>query len=657
MSQAFMKVDISSILRQINENITFFQPLFEAIINSLDAQATNINIKIYTDKQKTLFDNTLRCAITGYSVTDNGTGFTKENRDSFSKYLSSYKQKIGCKGIGRFTWLKIFENIDIESYTGQEKVEFKFNENFSENDITIENNNLARKTKVTFNNVNQKYYDKFNTTKLINSDESLIIDLEKIKELISDYLSIKLFLLDNAGVQFNININLDKHCVSINNNNILRFQEKKFIISSTINSEDDPVNYNFSLYYAFEDNQKNQHKHYYCAHGRTVKPFTKTITNKFLPNNESSIMLLTSDYFNERTNNEWNEFTFSMSENNKSLLNPLPIPVINDRLKGIIDSILLERYPKLNEDNQQIIDECVDEFPYLAKYIKEDTTQIKVRNDLLKYAEKRFVEDKENVRNNFIKLLENKKGIDKNTFIESISKINDISARELAQYFLYREQIIKAIQKIKDDDTSTEADLHNLFMNMGIISKSEDINFSIYDTNLWLFDDKFLTYSSAFSDKKIKTIAEISTSDSENITNQNNEPDIAAFYTTVDGNLKDVVVIEFKSPNAKELQNGVSVYELSRNIYPIVEKMDDVRMAFGYVVLNIDDIMAKNLSKQPGVKTFSTSSTPIFYIYNENIEDKNNNKIPVHTYIVSIDSICNDAMLRNKTFLDIIKNK
>ena len=46
MSQAFMKVDISSILRQINENITFFQPLFEAIINSLDAQATNIDIKI-----------------------------------------------------------------------------------------------------------------------------------------------------------------------------------------------------------------------------------------------------------------------------------------------------------------------------------------------------------------------------------------------------------------------------------------------------------------------------------------------------------------------------------------------------------------------------------------------------------------------------------
>ena len=168
MAQAFMKVDISSILRQINENITFFQPLFEAIINSLDAQATNIDIKIYTDKQKTLFDNVLRCAITGYSVTDNGIGFTKENRDSFSKYLSSYKQKIGCKGIGRFTWLKIFENIDIESYTGQEKVGFKFNKKFSENDIAIENDTSERKTKVTFGNVNQKYYDKFNSAKLIN---------------------------------------------------------------------------------------------------------------------------------------------------------------------------------------------------------------------------------------------------------------------------------------------------------------------------------------------------------------------------------------------------------------------------------------------------------------------------------------------------------
>ena len=85
--------------------------------------------------------------------------------------------------------------------------------------------------------------------------------------------------------------------------------------------------------------------------------------------------------------------------------------------------------------------------------------------------------------------------------------------------------------------------------------------------------------------------------------------------------------------------------------------MDNVRMAFGYVVLNINEQMAKNLSKQAGVKTISFGDYPIFYVYNENIEDKNSNKIPVHLYIMSIDSICIDAELRNRTFLNIIKNK
>jgi hypothetical protein len=657
-NQAFMKVDISSILGQINENITFFQPLFEAIINSLDAQATKIDIDIKTDRQKTLFDNVERVSIVGYSVTDNGVGFNKDNRESFSKYLSTYKQKIGCKGIGRFTWLKIFGKIDVVSYTGTEKVSFNFNKNFSENNIKIENNENIPQTTINFNDINTDYYKKYNNEKLIDSDDSLIIDIEKIKEIISDYLSVKLFLLNNSGTKFNITLKLGKNITTINNDNIIKFKEKIFTISSSVGENQQQIKYDFSLYYAFENNEKNIHKHFYCAHGRTVKPFTRSIDPKLLPNDDSSIMLLTSEYFNERTNNEWNEFIFSMSDNNKTLTNPLPIPYINEHLRTVIDTILLEKYPALANDNQKIIEESIDEYPYLAKYIKEDKSQIKVKSDVVKSAQKKFVDEKEKVKANFIKILESNKHTNKKVFIDNIAKINDISARELAQYFLYREQIIKAIQKVKDDKETTEADLHNLFMKMGIISNSEERDFSIYDTNLWLFDDKFLTYNCAFSDKKLKIIKEY-VSKEQNINNDNNncEPDIAIFYNNVSNNAKDVVIIEFKSPNAKDLQNGVGIYELSRNIYPIVETIDNVRMVFGYVVLNINEQMAKNLSKQAGVKTISFGDYPIFYVYNENIEDKNHNKIPVHLYIMSIDSICIDAELRNRTFLDIIKNK
>lgn len=117
---------------------------------------------------------------------------------------------------------------------------------------------------------------------------------------------------------------------NINNDNIVKFNKKNFSIYSSID-EEQQIKYDFSLYYAFENNEKNMHKHFYCAQGRIVKPFTKSIVPKLLPNNDSSIMLLTSEYFNERTNNEWNEFIFSMSDNNKTITNPLPIPYINGK--------------------------------------------------------------------------------------------------------------------------------------------------------------------------------------------------------------------------------------------------------------------------------------------------------------------------------------
>ena len=48
--------------------------------------------------------------------------------------------------------------------------------------------------------------------------------------------------------------------------------------------------------------------------------------------------------------------------------------------------------------------------------------------------------------------------------------------------------------------------------------------------------------------------------------------------------------------------------------------------------------------------------SPIFYFYNNNLVDKNNQPIITHNYIISLEAICKDAEMRNKTFIDIIKN-
>ena len=48
-------------------------------------------------------------------VTDNGSGFDENNFSSFLESDSTYKEAIGGKGVGRFSWLHAFEKAEIES--------------------------------------------------------------------------------------------------------------------------------------------------------------------------------------------------------------------------------------------------------------------------------------------------------------------------------------------------------------------------------------------------------------------------------------------------------------------------------------------------------------------------------------------------------------
>ena len=367
-------------------------------------------------------------------------------------------------------------------------------------------------------------------------------------------------------------------------------------------------------------------------------------------------MLLTSKYFDERITEERNKFTFSSNETNRSITDPIPLCEINDSLRTIIDDILLNKFPNLSEENKQTEHDCIEKYPYLAKYIRADESKIKKAETLIKYAEKKFEAEKREVQRKFEDMLEQGKYTNKEIFLENVERVNDMSARELAKYFLYREQIIEALKKIQNDTESCEADLHNLFMEMGKSSVGSQDSLSKYDTNLWLLDDKYLTYTKAYSDIKIKNIKNEEVLNANKHVADNNEPDLTIFYNQISEHLKDIVVIEFKSLNATELQNGVSIYELSRNIDPLVETFDDVRIAYGYVIMNIDDKLARGLSRQSGVRTFSHGNYSVFYIYNDNLKDKNNKTVPTHIYIMPAEAICKDAESRNKTFLEILKN-
>ena len=99
-------------------------PLFEAIVNSIQAIEEDsskkkgiIEITLFVQIRKVIDfgDQNAHLPIIDFIIKDNGIGFTEKNFESFNFAHSTYKEKKGGKGIGRFLWLRAFKKVIIES--------------------------------------------------------------------------------------------------------------------------------------------------------------------------------------------------------------------------------------------------------------------------------------------------------------------------------------------------------------------------------------------------------------------------------------------------------------------------------------------------------------------------------------------------------------
>lgn len=123
-----MTVNVAGQVRQIKLPTTkALWPLFETVVNSIQSledsntdkkqitieavRSNNVPLKI--DEQGKIVEE--RAHFESFIVTDNGNGFNTENYQSFLEAYSQLKVKKGCKGIGRFLWLKAFNSVDISS--------------------------------------------------------------------------------------------------------------------------------------------------------------------------------------------------------------------------------------------------------------------------------------------------------------------------------------------------------------------------------------------------------------------------------------------------------------------------------------------------------------------------------------------------------------
>lgn len=574
------------------DNIRWQSILFEAIANSIQANAKNIAINFITDKNDSL-DLKIQPKIIQIAIEDDGDGFTPENIASFQAYLSTYKKHLGCKGMGRFFYLKKFESVYITSLNHE--INFVKNAN-----INIEDSD--------------------------NNYEKTTVYLNKPKEDI---------IIDSTGLEKNIR----EHFIAdfkLRIDDVIRIvvsEDKKrlFEIKSTENPkfEDRVFNigvHEFNLSYILCSDMK--YDGYYCAGGRVVIKNSQLDPKKKWQKlaGFNIFFLLTSDYLTSKVNDARGDFNIKPKQANHSMLNDLSWEDINSGLTHEIKSIAQEHNINFDDIAQKNLTEARKKSPYLSYYLKSNEEILDV-DRLIANAQIRLAEDKEKLRNN-------KNQINEGNFQRLL---NIVTQSELAEYIFDRQRVIEKLRSLTDQK-EIEDKLHSLFMPRYTNDESCDYR----TNNLWLFDDRFMSYDKIFSEEQIKNIF-------PQLSGNIKRPDILSIFSNTydDKEMTDIIIIELKRPNDKISPEGAEG-ELLKYARYINDLRDNKIRIWTYAFMKFNSELSEVLEKDRGYNKIPVKGGyPIFYKYH-----------PTQNIVINfIDyyAIANDAENRNLTFMKILQ--
>jgi hypothetical protein len=631
---------LAEIKRIVNEDISNrvsqYDVLYESITNAIHANATNIICHLFS------FDNPIKengvdiinKRVDSIKITDNGDGLDSNNYNSFCKYRSEYKKHLGCKGVGRFVFLKVYENVTYNSKLKSEQVEklIKFDFDFDTDNLTIlparVDSNL---TELSLSILTPQYLD-FDR----NLDRRIELDLTTIREKVLFNLIPTLFFYKKKGIAIKIEFidETTSEFIFINDFDIPDFTQTHFPIT-----DKEGLLHDFTLNYNVET-VSGKLNAFYCANNRTVSEFSEKDFKLSLPYGYSGYFLLESSYLDKRANNERNDFDIFPVKTD--VFSTLSWDIINTKLKNVISEIIKEGIPETEKINKEKLEDIQQERPYLINYIEDediDMAGFLDKKHIIEKAKKRFDNAKE-------KLLTNTK---KSSYTdEDLREAVEVTQNELVSYINDRVQVLERLTTLVDKKERVESIIHNLFMER----YSDDDYYSLGKNNLWLLDDRFTTYSYAASEKRIKEVLNELGESTENSDFLEDRPDLSIFFSHNPNNpdkLKAVLVeikpFDFKSKSDRKKFAGVQQLVDYVEAFKSKENIEEI---FAFLITDIDEDLSNRLRKDDYIPLFSLE-TPVFHrFYRE---------IGISIYVISATTLIKDANARNKVFLDIIRKQ
>lgn len=610
-----MKINIGNAAKLFFPNPNLEMIYFEAVANSVDAGATQININIS-------IDSFTKAESLKVEITDNGIGFTDENLEKFSSLLEV--EKDDHKGIGRLVYLRYFKNIEVTSYFGNKKRALTFNGKFDGQNKLTTTTEPKQETTLTFKEYN---LEKIKTYDYVKPDA---IKDALLKHFFPRFYNLK---IENTPLKIRISLsaqesNIDKGFIS---------DSKELDISQIPTLETEVLDANgldlfekIHLYYSVKENINDQSIiTALSVDGRTIP--IDIISG--IPPGYQLIFLLVSNLFQGKANPSRQEVN----------MNDQDLKTVKKIFSDKVIEILNEKIPKIQEQNKKTTEVLEERYPHLQGFFDENPVGLIDRKQSLEIAQKKFFRAQ-------VDILEAQNLTD-----EQYEKSLDMSSRVLTEYVLYRNLIIGKLKKI--DITSSEADIHNIIIPMRKTFVKNNFHNDLYTNNAWLLDDKYMSYTTILSDTDMDELIKNITSNDEQANKNEKRPDIAIIFSgDPNTNSKvDVVIIELKKlglPLAKKEEIVSQLRQRARKL--LVHFPNKIQRIWFYGIVDFDDEFKISLLEDKFSELFSKGT--VFYKEQPIILDiETKIEIPVGLYILSFDAFLNDADVRNSTFLNLLK--
>jgi hypothetical protein len=599
------------IAEQYKGGVTARDVIREAVTNSIQAGSKLVSIDLcFSEKQPDLLGPAEdRKVLEKIVITDDGEGFTSENLNYFEEVCTGHKDDIGGKGVGRLAFLKYASDVQIVSQLPNERIEFKYTPDFRPDEVKKTSVEGPQQTEIVLAALRER----------INTQVAKLVDA------ICDDLRLLLFLKHQGGQSITLKFSHNsgqpfKDEFFFKNEDIQARQTRSFEFQDEV----------FECYLFRDDPPRRGIVAMLCADELCVEEFV--ISKRF--DVCRHLISITSDYFNRRSNIERQRLEIPKTDDDADMVSPISrdklLPRIRQECLEMIHEVAGEDIDAFKDAN---VSKLQKYYPFIQIESLGGDAALLDADEIVKVYRAQQARREDALIDNLV----SGTGV-------SLDDVSHLASEDLARFIVHRALVIDSLARMPQE--AAEDAIHN-----AILPKKSDGR-EIRENNVWLIDDKFLSYSSIYSDESLTKIIQEVTQSVE--AKQRRRPDVAAFFSKDNESRPNkLVIIEFKKPSADIFENNNALTQCRLYASELSDRIGTVREVFAFSIVEIGEEFYRDM-KQIGFKdVFSLNERVLYNDYSIGPSSQ----IPLHLYVMPSSALIKDAKARNRVFEEVLQFK